>query len=160
VVPAVQTSSSAGVESATLTVPAGVPHTTGAVLYALCRPGEGTPGDPARAYAADNFSISTSEDPVAGFPTTAPTFQANRPVDFVDPSSTLTTSAPTATVRTGSAATLGATTTLRDLYNNPIIAKQVSIYPALGPLGGHVVATPQSYPSNGDAYSRRLTTAP
>lgn len=153
-VPQVVVNSSAGVESATLTVPPGVPTTSGPVVVevvdAVSPPGQGTPSNPVAAYPADDFSISTSADPVPGFPATAPTFQgdagsnlANFPVDGSN--STLTVSSPTQQVGNGTGSTLSATTTLRDQYNNPVNDKQVSTFQL---LGSHANVAPQTPPTN------------
>jgi adhesin/invasin len=90
IVPTVAVTSSAGVETATLTVPDGFPADTASssdlksgtdgpipvtviVLDAKSPPGQGTPSNTVSAYPASAFSISTSEDPVPGYPTPFPT---------------------------------------------------------------------------------------
>ena len=167
-VPGVTVSSASGVESATLTVPNGVPTATNSnqvtvvAFDAVSPPGEGTPSNslpaPNTPYPPSDFSISTSEDPVPGYPGTAPVFQADAssslllyPVDpyvtstFFPPASSLTSSAPSAQVGTSSTGTLTATTTLRDIYNNAVNNKEVSIFQ--GP-GTHANISPQTPPTN------------
>ena len=165
-VPQVAVSSASGVESATLTVPADVPTTSSAVwvevLGAISPPGEGTPSNPLTApltpYPPDDFSISTNEDPVPGFPnsSTNPVFQADATFNSSQPpgypvdgsTSTLTTSAPTAQVGTsGTGASVTATTTLLDGYNNAVNDKQVSIFQASTSPPTHADVAPENVPT-------------
>jgi adhesin/invasin len=162
-VPDVDVSSSAGVESATLTVPSGVPATTNqvtvVVLDTITPPGGGTPSNqlasPNTPYPPDDFSISSSEDPVPGFPNNAPVLQADAngfpsyltsdgllPVDPF--TSTMTSSSPTQQVG-GSGAT--ETATLNDLYNNPVNDKPVSIYQS-SPT--HASVAPETAPTSSE----------
>jgi hypothetical protein len=152
-VPSVAVSSASGVESATLTMPPGVPTATAGtpvtlvVLDAVSPPGQGTPAHSLPSpYPPDNFSVATTKDPVPGYPTNAPTFQADAwnatntyPYYIDEGTSTLTSSATTAQV--GTSSSLTATATLNDSFNNPVNNKQVSIYQA---TGSHAAITPQT----------------
>jgi hypothetical protein len=159
-IPAVSVTSASGVESATLTIPVGVPATTNQVtldvLDAVSPPGQGTPSNalpsPNTPYPPDAFSVTTSGDPVPGYPNNAPVFQAdanNSSTKFfyypVDPfNSTLIPSNSSAVVSTG---VIDATATLTDQYNNTVNNTQVSIFSA----GGHANVAPQT-PPKGTAY--------
>jgi hypothetical protein len=150
-----------GEETATLTVPGGFPEDTNSsqitldVLDAKSPPGIGTPQNPASAsdqYPASDFSVATSEDPVPGYPSNAPTFQADYsnklpfyPVDEFQ--STLTTSSATAQVSSSGGPT--ATATLNDFFVNPVNDKQVSIFPV---LPTHASVVPQGSPPSGKTY--------
>ncbi len=167
VVPDVTVSNASGVETATLTVPPGLDipadtQVTVLVLDATSPPGGGTPGNPLSApdtpYPPDDFSVSTTEDPVPGYPSTAPVLQADAsglsdypvsdsstyPVDGF--TSTLTTSAATEQVGTGTALT--ATATLNDAFNNPVNDTQVSIFQAGS--GTHADIVPQTVPTSSE----------
>lgn len=155
-VPSVSVSSASGVETASATIPPGVPPTTGQVtldvLDALSPPGQGTPSNqepqPNLPYPPDAFSVSTTQNPVPGFPGTAPRFEADASATILAVSanaSTLTLSNPTAQVGTG---VINATATLHDQYNNAVNAKQVSVFAA---SGSHANVAPQT-PPIGTAY--------
>jgi adhesin/invasin len=155
-------SSASGRETAVLTVPPDVPYTSSPVtlliLDAESPPGQGTPShslsSPDVPYPPDDFTVSTSEDPVPGYPSNAPTFQADAsnqlpayPVD--GGTSTLIASEPTSSVSdptavTGPSSTLMVTATLNDVYNNPVNNKQVSIFQT---PGTHANITPGTPPS-------------
>jgi Big-like domain-containing protein len=157
VIPDVTVSSASGIERAVFTVPTGFPTTTGEVtlivLDAISPPGQGTPNvslpNP-EPYPSDDFSVTTSEDPVPGYPSAGntPTFQAdassNIPEYPVDPfGSPLTTSAATAQV--GPNSTLTATALLSDVFNNPVNGKQVSVFQSS--TSTHAGITPETPPT-------------
>lgn len=163
-VPSVAVSSASGIETATWTVPGDVPATTGQVflvaLDAASPPGEGTPANPLSVpdtpYAPDAFSVSTSEDPVPGYPSAAPVFQAdassslpNYPVD--GPTSTLTCTSVPCSAQVGTSSNLTATATLRDFYSNPVNGKQVSVFQS---SATHANVTPSTPPTAPDQYPR------
>jgi hypothetical protein len=163
-VPNVSVTSSASFESAVLTVPSDFPSDTTSppaqvtveVLDAVSPPGEGTPNVNVSAYPSNDFSITTSQDPVPGYPANAPLLQADasgalanittfgHPTYPVDPyASSLSASAPSAPVSAPGGTSGGALTasaTLRDHYGNPVNDKQVSIFAP----GSHAVITPAS----------------
>ncbi|MGH9016614.1 MAG: beta strand repeat-containing protein [Acidimicrobiales bacterium] len=73
--------SASGVEKAVINVPPGISANTGDqvtvdVLDAVSPPGEGTQDHAAQSnpYVPQDFSVATTEDPVPGYPSTAPTF--------------------------------------------------------------------------------------
>ena len=142
---AVSVSFASGVETATLTIPSDARFVYGTntvrlkVVDAVSPPGGGsgcssqnqvtTPS----CYLASQFSVATAEDPVPGYPGTAPIFNCcqapflsnnSLPVDAGH--STLNSSAlqPQVTLDRGPTATA----TLRDQYNNPVSTKQVAVY--------------------------------
>ena len=168
----VAVSSASGVETANLTVPADVAPTSSAVwvqvLGAISPPGEGTPGanaltPPDTPYPPNDFSISTNEDPVPGYPSasTNPVFQADATFNSFQPpgypvdgtTSTLTTSAPTAQVGAGgTGGSVTAVATMLDGYNNAVNDKQVSIFQAPTTPPTHADVAPQNVPTPPDNY--------
>jgi adhesin/invasin len=160
ILPSVTVTQASGSEVATFTVPVGVPpvqagqQATLVVLDATSPPGQGTPSNPLASpntpYPPSAFSVQTSEDAVPGYPQTAPVFQADASNNIPDYPvegfySTLTTSAPSATV--GSSSPLTATATYRDFWNNPVNKKQAVIFQSSST--GHASVTPQTPPTSG-----------
>lgn len=131
-VPNVTVSNGSGVETADLIYPFDLPTTSGPVtlvaLGATSPPGEGTPANPLQApstpYPPNAFSISTTQDPVPGYPATAPVFRANDAVS--GSASSLASSVASAQV--GPNSTVTATATLRDDYYNAVNDTQVAIF--------------------------------